>query len=496
MRMLEKLDLTKRLEKGEYKKRLEFLSTKLSSLQRELKEEKIPVIIVFEGLQGGEKGILMNRLIQPLDPRGFFVHSIKGESEEEQMRPFLWRFWTKIPEQGKISLFDRSWYRTVLSDRFDKITPKARLEYAYQEINSFEKQLTDDGTLIIKLFLCLSQEEQKKRLLALLNRKDKVFTVSKQDLKRNKHYDKYLKMSEEALQLTDTQWAPWTIIEGNHREYATIKIMTSVVEYFQRSIEKRKKIEESSVNGLFSKDDLKSSILDQVDLAKSMNKDKYKEKLKTQRENISLLHGRLYSKRIPAVILFEGWDAAGKGGAIKRLTEGMDPRGYQVNPISAPNDWEKSHHYLWRFWEHIPKDGHIAIFDRSWYGRVMVERVEGFCKMEEWMRAYKEINELEKQLVNHGTVLLKFWLHIDKEEQEKRFLERMKNPEKQWKITEEDWRNRENWDLYHQAVDEMLLKTSTAYAPWIVVEGNNKYYARIKVLEQVVLALKKKLGEW
>ena len=274
--MLEKLDLTKRLEKGEYKKRLEFLSTKLSSLQRGLREERIPVIIVFEGLQGGEKGILMNRLIQPLDPRGFLVHAIKGESEEEQMRPFLWRFFTKIPEQGKISLFDRSWYRTVLSDRFDKITPKARLEYAFQEINSFEKQLTDDGTLIIKLFLCLSQEEQRKRLLALLDRKDKAFAVSQQDLKRNKHYDKYLKMSEEALLLTDTQWAPWTIIEGNHREYATIKIMTSVVEYFQRAIEKRKNMEQPCVNGLFSKDDLKSSILDQVDLTKSINKEKYK----------------------------------------------------------------------------------------------------------------------------------------------------------------------------------------------------------------------------
>ena len=192
---------------------------------------------------------------------------------------------------------------------------------------------------------------------------------------------------------------------------------------------------------------------------------------------------------------FEGWDAGGKGGAIKRLTEKMDPRGYAVVPTASPNDIEKAHHYLWRFWNEFPKDGHIAIFDRTWYGRVMVERIEGFATEDEWTRAYKEMNDMELQLAHNGTVILKFWLHIDPDEQERRFNDRMANPEKQWKITDEDWRNRAKWHEYEIAVDDMLLKTSTSYAPWIVVEANSKYYARIKVLETVVHALEEALDQ-
>ena len=221
----------------------------------------------------------------------------------------------------------------------------------------------------------------------------------------------------------------------------------------------------------------------------------YKKKLKKLQERIEELHGKLYRKRIPVVLGFEGWDAGGKGGAIKRLTERMDPRGYAVNPTASPNDIEKAHHYLWRFWRAMPKAGHVAIFDRTWYGRVMVERIEGFCTKEEWQRAYKEINDMEKDLYDAGAVVIKFWMHIDKDEQERRFRERQENPEKQWKITDEDWRNREKWDQYEDAVNEMLLRTSTDYAPWVVVEGNSKYYARVKVLETVVKAIEAKIKE-
>lgn len=195
------------------------------------------------------------------------------------------------------------------------------------------------------------------------------------------------------------------------------------------------------------------------------------------------------------VLGFEGCDAGGKGGAIKRLTEAMDPRGYVVNPTAAPSAVEKNHHYLWRFWKDMPKAGHVAIFDRTWYGRVMVERIEGFCTKEEWQRAYKEINDMEAHLAHSGAIVLKFWMHIDKDEQERRFKERMENPEKQWKITDEDWRNREKWDQYEEAVNEMVIRTSTSYAPWIIVEGNDKYYARVKVLESVVTAIERRLKE-
>ena len=251
------------------------------------------------------------------------------------------------------------------------------------------------------------------------------------------------------------------------------------------AFEKEKKKEEKIL--------FKSSILSSADLSLSYTKEQYKEYLKPLQKKIFLLHNELYQKRIPVILAFEGWDAGGKGGAIKRLTEYMDPRGYRVNPTASPNDIEKAHHYLWRFWKNMPKDGHIAIFDRTWYGRVLVERIEGFCTPCEWKRAYREINEMEEQLANNGTVILKFWMQIDKKEQEKRFKERQNTPEKRWKITEEDWRNREKWDLYEEAVDEMLIRTSTTYAPWIIVEGNNKYYARIKVLQSVVQALEERL---
>ena len=224
-----------------------------------------------------------------------------------------------------------------------------------------------------------------------------------------------------------------------------------------------------------------------------MDRETYKKRLKELQDKLMILHSELYRTRIPVILAFEGWDAAGKGGAIKRLTGALDPRGYEVHPTASPNDIEKAHHYLWRFWRDIPKGGHIAIFDRTWYGRVMVERIEGFCTEQEWKRAYKEINDMEATLANYGAIVLKFWLHIDKDEQERRFNDRMQDPEKRWKITDEDWRNRAKWDAYEQAVDDMLIKTSTTYAPWIIVEANSKYYARIKVLESVVQALEERM---
>ena len=281
------------------------------------------------------------------------------------------------------------------------------------------------------------------------------------------------------------------------REYAAVKVLQTVANALEDKIasahrerEQKKKETVDAERKVY-----KSSTLSSVDLSLSYTREEYKEKLQKLQERLKVLHSDLYRKRIPVVLGFEGWDAGGKGGAIKRLTECMDPRGYEVHPTAAPNDIEKAHHYLWRFWQGMPKDGHVAIFDRTWYGRVMVERIEGFCTREEWKRAYKEINGMEAHLANSGAIVLKFWMQIDKEEQERRFKERMATPEKQWKITEEDWRNREKWDLYEEAVDEMLIRTSTTYAPWVIVEGNCKYYARIKVLQTVVEAIEARLKE-
>ena len=495
--MLEKIDLSKKVDKKTYRRVMDEAEEKLGLLQRECKDAGIPVILVFEGMGAAGKGVQINRLIQALDPRGFDVYACDRPTEDEQMRPFLWRYWTKTPAKGRIAVFDRSWYRSVQVDRFDGLTREDKLGDAYQDILSFEKQLCDDGTVIMKFFLYIDKDEQKKRFKKLEGSKETSWRVTEEDWNRNKDFDRYLKMNEEMLEKTDTDYAPWVIIEAVDKDYAALKIVSTVMDRLEYQLEHRRPEDEKTAQRQESKtrERFKNGVLSGIDLSKSLTEEEYKTRLKKLQKRLAELHSELYRLRIPVVIGFEGWDAGGKGGAIKRLTSNLDPRGYRVNPTAAPNDIEKVHHYLWRFWNSVPKAGHIAIFDRTWYGRVMVERIEGFCSEAEWRRAYQEINEMESHMANAGAVVLKFWLHIDKDEQERRFRERQANPAKQWKITDEDWRNREKWDQYEEAVNEMLIRTSTTYAPWIVVEGNDKRYARVKVLQTVVDALEKKVKE-
>ena len=495
--MLEKIDLSKKVDKKTYRRVMDEAEEKLGLLQRECKDAGIPVILVFEGMGAAGKGVQINRLIQALDPRGFDVYACDRPTEDEQMRPFLWRYWTKTPAKGRIAVFDRSWYRSVQVDRFDGLTREDKLGDAYQDILSFEKQLCDDGTVIMKFFLYIDKDEQKKRFKKLEGSKETSWRVTEEDWNRNKDFDRYLKMNEEMLEKTDTDYAPWVIIEAVDKDYAALKIVSTVMDRLEYELEHRRPEDGKQAQRQESKtrERFKNGVLSGIDLSKSLTEEEYKTRLKKLQKRLAELHSELYRLRIPVVIGFEGWDAGGKGGAIKRLTSNLDPRGYRVNPTAAPNDIEKVHHYLWRFWNSVPKAGHIAVFDRTWYGRVMVERIEGFCSEAEWRRAYQEINEMESHMANAGAVVLKFWLHIDKDEQERRFKERQANPAKQWKITDEDWRNREKWDQYEEAVNEMLIRTSTTYAPWIVVEGNDKRYARVKVLQTVVDALEKKIKE-
>ena len=443
---------------------------------------------------------MISRLIQPLDPRGFKVFTIQAENEEEHMHPFLWRFWTKTPAKGRMHIFDRSWYRRVITEQMDAPMDQKRLDAAYHQILSFEEQLSADGTLIIKFFLHISADEQEKRLKKLERSSETKWRVTKADWKHFKQYKAYLPMYDHMLEQTDMSWAPWHVIEATDREYAAVKVMTIVAGMIEGRLneenakESRSHLAERAQEELpGTEETMRTTVLDGVDVSLTMTKEDYKKRLSVLQKELTRLQNEMYLKRIPVVVALEGWDAAGKGGAIKRLTEPLDPRGYEVVPTAAPNDIEKAHHYLWRFWRAMPKDGHMTIFDRTWYGRVMVERIEGFCSQAEWRRAYREINQMEQNLTDHGVIVLKFWLQIDKDEQERRFNERMEDPEKQWKITDEDWRNREKWDAYVKAVDEMILRTSTTYAPWTIVEADSKYYARIKILETVVWALKNRI---
>ena len=498
--MLREVDLNKNLTKNEYKEMMDKLAPKFAALQREARAKGLPVMVVFEGWGASGKGTMISRLIQPLDPRGFKVFTIQAENEEEHMHPFLWRFWTKTPAKGRMHIFDRSWYRRVITEQMDAPMDQKRLDAAYHQILSFEEQLSADGTLIIKFFLHISADEQEKRLKKLERSSETKWRVTKADWKHFKQYKAYLPMYDHMLEQTDMSWAPWHVIEATDREYAAVKVMTIVAGMIEERLNEENEIESRSYMTERAQEELpgteetmRTTVLDGVDVSLTMTKEDYKKRLSVLQKELTRLQNEMYLKRIPVVVALEGWDAAGKGGAIKRLTEPLDPRGYEVVPTAAPNDIEKAHHYLWRFWRAMPKDGHMTIFDRTWYGRVMVERIEGFCSQAEWRRAYREINQMEQNLTDHGVIVLKFWLQIDKDEQERRFNERMEDPEKQWKITDEDWRNREKWDEYVKAVDEMILRTSTTYAPWTIVEADSKYYARIKILETVVRALKNRI---
>lgn len=369
--MLEKIDINKSMKKDEYKKLIEKLSVKLAYLQRECKSLNIPVMIVFEGWGASGKGTLINKLIAPLDPRGFKVVTIQDENEDEKLRPYLWRFWNKTPEKGRITIFDRSWYKRVLTDRIDGITTEKQMKHAYENIINFEEQLIVDGMVIIKLFLHISKKEQTKRFKKLEESSKTAWRVTKKDWERNKKYDEYLKINDEMLEKTDTHLAPWTIIEAMDREYAEAKIIDTVVKMLQNAVddkkEKDKLKEKVSIKPSFKdmQEDIQfnNGVLNGIDLTLKLEKDEYKEKLKKLQSKLALLHSEMYKKRIPVICAFEGFDASGKGGAIKRLTQNIDPRGYEVIPTASPNDIEKAHHYLWRFWSKMPKAGHLAIFD-------------------------------------------------------------------------------------------------------------------------------------
>lgn len=491
--MLERVNLDVELSKTEYQKAYPPLRNELAQLQRKVVETGTPVVIVLEGLEASGKGTAIGNLVRGFDPRGFKVVHIKAPSEEESFRPFLWRFWLNLPGRGEITVFDRSWYGRVLVERVDKLTPNPVWQRAYSEINEFERQIAASGTLVIKLWLHIGKKEQKRRFKRFLKDPYRGWKITKADWRHHKAYNKFIEAANDMLKKTDAPHAPWTVIESHDRRFATVKISRTVARAIQSGLNgKPMKLAAGKTRGRL-KDDSAGSVFADVDTSVTMTKEEYTERLEELQETLTEYEYRMYDKRLPAMVVYEGWDAGGKGGNIKRLTEKLDPRGYRVIPIAAPQGEDKTHHYLWRFWRHLPKAGHLTIFDRSWYGRVMVERIEGFCKEDDWRRAYDEINEFERQVAAYPTVIAKFWIHISREEQLRRFKEREATPHKRWKLTDEDWRNREKWDQYETAVSDMIRKTSTSYAPWTIIEGNCKYWARIKALDTLCRAIKSKL---
>lgn len=461
----------------------------LANRQQIIKEKGLPVVVMLEGWGAAGKGSALGSTIKYMDPRFFKVYNMDVRSEEDYRYPFLHRFAKKLPVKGQFSFFDGSWMDELTFDYLNSNIDKKEYKSRVKSAIAFERQLRDNGYCVVKIFLDIDAKTQRKRLESMMSSKKTAFRVSAKDVWQNNNYDEFDKLYKKYIQATNTEACPWHIVKANDADVVEAFVANTIINSIDNAIENewipeiKNDFETIEWKGLSS-----ISLND-----KFLSEKEYQTRLKAAQKELKKLHNELYINKIPVIIAYEGWDAAGKGGNIKRISSALDPRGYEVFPIASPTPDEKNRHFLWRFWNRLPKTGHIAIFDRTWYGRVMVERLEGFCSENDWKRAYNEINEFEKDLTNWGAIVIKFWVQIDKDTQLERFNDRQNTPEKQWKITDEDWRNREKWDQYEAAIDEMIAKTNTPYAPWYILESNDKKYARIKALETIIDQIKEKL---
>jgi polyphosphate:AMP phosphotransferase len=492
--MFESAELGHKIDKATYDKEVPLLREALLDAQLDLAQcGKFPVIVLLGGVDGAGRGETVNLLNEWMDPRHVQTHGMGEPSDEELDRPMMWRFWRALPPKGKIGVFLGSWYTWPILNRVKGVTKTADLDQSLERAKRLEKMLTDEGALIIKFWLHLSRDKQEKRLKVLEKDPKTRWRVTDRDWEHFKLYDKFRTVHESVIRHTSTAEAPWFIIEGEDPRYRSLTIGKMIHE----AIRKRLDASDGKPAGINAPPLLPSidqlHILKTLDLTQKLDKKKYELELEKYQGKLALLTRDPRFREITVVAVFEGNDAAGKGGSIRRITSALDARIYQVVPIAAPTEEERAQPYQWRFWRHVPRRGRVTIFDRSWYGRVLVERVEGYCSEADWMRAYSEINDFEAQLSRHNMVVTKFWLTISKDEQLKRFQEREKTGFKRYKITDEDWRNREKWDAYEQAICDMVDRTSTEAAPWTLVEANDKYFARIKVLKTLCGQIEAKL---
>ncbi|MBS3964462.1 MAG: polyphosphate:AMP phosphotransferase [Methylomonas sp.] len=482
--MFEVAELEHRVSKAEFKQRATLLRTRLLEAQNRLKRADFPLIVIISGMDGGGKGEVIRRLNEWLDTRHVRTIALDDPTDEERERPKFWRFWRTLPGRGLTGIYVGSWYSEPLSRRVDDDIDDNGFRAELRDIMQLEKLLADDGALIVKCWLHLQKKQQHKRLKQLSKDPATRWRVTETDWQHLKQYDRFIEVAEQAISETSKSHAPWLIVEGCDSHYSSLTVgqylVDSIEQHMQRLDAMQHLADQAPPATLHVQ---QNHILDTLDLKRSIPKARYKADLEKYQGKLNELCRAAHAMQHSSILVFEGWDAAGKGGAIRRLTEVIDPRHYQVIPVAAPSDEERAHHYLWRFWRHIPRAGDITIYDRSWYGRVLVERVEGLASTDEWQRAYSEIVNFEESLLAHDIGILKFWLHIDKDEQMRRFKRREQISYKQFKITEDDYRNREKWDDYQKAVTEMVARTSTRQSPWLLVEANDKYHARLKVIE-------------
>lgn len=488
--MFRTAELQHKLPKEVYHQQVPSLREELLLMQMALRDARFPVIVVFAGVNGAGKGETVNQLYEWLDSRWLITHAFGEPSDEERDRPDYWRFWLALPPCGRMGLFLSSWYSQPLLDHVYGHIDMAEFDQRLERIKAFEKTLADSGALILKFWMHLSKDAQKQRLRKLEKNPLQHWRISRQDWQHWEMYDGFITAAERIIMKTSLGLAPWKIVEGYDERYRSIAVATAIRDAVRLRLDEVGKVESdrdeitADPPAQLAEPDtvLPITILSRLDMSKTLDKESYDTSLKLYQARLNQLQRKAQARKISTILVFEGWDAAGKGGSIRRITAALDAREYRVIQVAAPTDEEAAHNYLWRFWRHIPRAGRVTIYDRSWYGRVLVERVEGFAKTREWQRAYAEINDFEAQLVERGIVLVKFWLHITPEEQLRRFKEREQIPYKAWKLTDEDWRNRNRWANYELAVNDMVEHTSTRQEPWTLVPANDKRYARIEVL--------------
>ena len=484
--MFESAELGHKIDRKTFQKEVPVLRAALLDVQYDLLEKReFPVVILVSGVDGSGKSETINLLYSWMDPRHISTLAFSTPTDEERERPFMWRYWRALPPKGKIGIFAGSWYSQPIADRIQKKMKRAEMEETLDEINRFEAMLVNEGALVLKFWFHLSREGQKTRLKAMEKDPRTAWRVTKASWDRLKTYDDLQAVAGHVLRVTNTAHAPWTIIEGTDDNYRSLTVGHIVRDTIRKHLAQTVRGNVPVAPPIVPPID-KRSVLTELDLSQTIDKKSYEKELaKWQGKLSQLMRDPRFTANHSLIVAFEGSDAAGKGGSIRRVVAPMDARQYQIIPVAAPTDEERAQPYLWRFWRHIPRKGRVAIFDRTWYGRVLVERVEGFCSEADWLRAYAEINDFEHGLVQSGAIVVKFWLQISNDEQLRRFKEREKTEFKRFKITDEDWRNREKWDAYGQAVCDMVERTSTGRSPWTLVEANDKNFARVKVLKTV-----------
>jgi len=482
--MFESAELGHKIDKETFRAEVPKLRAELLDVQYDVLEKKeFPVVILISGVDGSGKGETINLLYSWMDPRHISTLAFSAPTDEERERPYMWRYWRALPPKGKVGIFAGSWYSQPIADRIAGRMRRSEMDQLLDDINRFEAMLVNEGALVLKFWFHLSKDGQKKRLKALEKDPRTAWRVTKTSYDRLKTYDDLQKVAGHVLRVTNTAHAPWIIVEGTDDEYRSLTVGRIVLESMKKRLQQQGCPAVPVAPPIVRTIDQRN-LLTELDLTQKLAKKDYERELAKYQGRLSeLARDPRFTGKHSLVVVFEGSDAAGKGGSIRRVVEAIDARQYQIVPIAAPTEEERAQPYLWRFWRHLPRTGRITIFDRSWYGRVLVERVEGFCAEADWLRAYAEINDFEHQLVKDGAVVVKFWLQISAEEQLKRFQERQDTEFKRFKITEEDWRNREKGDAYATAVCDMVDRTSTGLAPWTLVEANDKNFARVKVLK-------------